>query len=281
MNFGTHISSAGGVQNAPLNAHKIGCETYQFFSRSPQGGPAPKLISEVIKEFKDNNKKYNFKNYYIHAPYYINLASTKNEIYKNSIRILREELERGSLLGAKGMMFHPGSAKELNRKDAILKVSKAITEILKNYSGTCKLLIENSAGAGNVIGDDFEEIAEIIKKQSTINKGKIGICLDTCHAFASGYDLRDKKVLQKTLNEFNKIIGLKKLMVIHLNDSKHELNSHKDRHEHLGQGKIGLDGFRAIIKELRFKNMDFILETPNDSQRVKDFKILKKLRNKK
>jgi len=211
MNFGAHISAANGVQNAPLNANKLGCETYQFFSRPPQGGKSPKLTLEIVKEFKDNNKKNNFKNYYIHSPYYINLASTNNKIYKSSIRILREELERGDLLGAKGMMFHPGSAKDLSRQQGIKLVSKGITEILKNYKGKCKLLIENSAGAGNVIGDQFKEITTIIKTQSTVNRKKIGVCFDTCHAFASGYDFRNKKAIKKTLDEFNKKIGLKKL----------------------------------------------------------------------
>lgn len=292
MNFGAHISAAGGVQNAPVNAEKLGCECYQFFSRPPQGGKAPVLTPKDVAEFEANNKKYNFKNYYIHAPYFINLASTNNRIYHGSISVLKQELERGNFLNAKGLMFHPGSAKDLSRAQALTRVSKAIIEILKNYSGKCKLLIENSAGAGNVIGDDFDEIAEIIlqvekyfrknkelARRSFSGGGKVlGICFDTCHAFASGYDLRDKKSVKQTLNEFNKKIGLKKLAVIHLNDSAHVYNSHKDRHEHLGEGKIGLAGFHAIIKEPRLKNMDFILETPGEKGRENDLEILKKIR---
>lgn len=274
MLIGAHISAAGGVNNAPVNAHKLGCECYQFFSRSPRGGQAPELTPEIINEFKQNNKKYNLKNYYIHSPYYINLASEKNNIYHGSIEVLREELERGSQLDAGGMMFHIGSSKDLGQKEAIKKVVAGLKEILKGYSGSCQPLLEISAGAGNIIGDTFEEIAEIINK---VENNKLGVCFDTAHAFESGYDLRDKKTVKKIFDEFDKIIGLKRLKLIHINDSKTDFGSHHDRHEHIGQGKIGVEGFRAIINEPRLKNINLILETPTDTGIVKDMKLLKKL----
>lgn len=290
MKFGTHISAAGGVFNAPLNAYKNDCECYQFFSRSPQGGKAPELTSEIIKKFKDNNKKYGFKDFYIHAPYYINLASAKNNIYHGSISVLRQELERGSLLGAKYLMTHLGSAKELTRRDALQCVSKAIEKILTGYKGSTEFLIEISAGAGEVIGDTFEEIAEIIKSVGTgldLSKTrtrelslqkKIGVCFDTAHAFESGYDLRKPASVKNVLANFDKTIGLKKLKLIHLNESMTELGSHKDRHEHLGFGKIGLKGIETLIKDPRLKNMNYILETPTDEGTLNDLKILKKMR---
>lgn len=160
MLIGAHVSATGGFENAPENAHKAGCEVFQFFSRSPRGGKAPELTSDVIKEFKDSIKKYEQKECYIHAPYYINLASKKNNIYHGSIAVLREELERGTQLGAKYMMTHLGSAKDLGKKEAIKKVIKGITEILDGYSGSCQLLLEMSAGAGNIIGDTFQEIVK-------------------------------------------------------------------------------------------------------------------------
>lgn len=279
MQFGTHISASGGVFNAPINAHKNGCECYQFFSRSPQGGQAPKLTLEIIKKFKENNKKFGFKDFYIHAPYYINLASAKNNVYYGSISVLREELERGSLLGAKYLMTHLGSAKELDRRDALKRVSQGIEKILTGYKGSTEFLIEISAGAGEIIGDTFEEIAEILRSVKNIDiRKKIGICFDTAHAFESGYDLSTPVAVKKVLNNFDKTIGLKKLKLIHLNESMTELGSHKDRHEHLGFGKIGLAGIEALITDKRLKKMNYILETPTDTGTLKDLKILKKIR---
>ncbi len=283
MKIGAHISAAGGVQNAPINAHKIGCECYQFFSRSPRGGKAPELSQEIVKKFQSNNKKYNLNNYYIHAPYYINLASSNNRIYYGSISVLREELERGTKLKAKGMMFHPGSAKDLGGKTAKQKVVKGLKEIIKGYQGSCQLLIEISAGAGMVIGDSFNEIGELIKKTETKStKNMLGVCFDTAHAFASGYDLRDSKAVKKIFDEFDKLIGLNRLKLIHVNDSKTQLNSRKDRHANLGEGEIGLRGFEAIIKEKRLNKIDLILETPGgEADRKKDIKKLKQIRDKK
>jgi deoxyribonuclease-4 len=282
--IGAHISAAGGVQNAPLNAHKHGAECYQFFSRSPQGGKVADLTPKIIQEFKSNNKKYHFKNFYIHSPYYINLASSNNRIFWGSISALKEELKRGSQLNVRGMMFHIGSAKDLGQKQAMAKVIRGLKEVVKDYTGSCQPLLEISAGAGLIIGDSFEEIAEIIKKTETKkNKGLLGVCFDTAHAFESGYDLKNQKAVKKTFDDFNKIIGLKRLKVIHANDSKTELGSHSDRHEHLGYGKIGLGGFQAIIKYFQNKKIkiDFIMETPTDEGILKDIKLLKKIRDKK
>ncbi|MFH1456746.1 MAG: deoxyribonuclease IV [Patescibacteria group bacterium] len=290
MLIGTHISVAGGVDNAPLNAHNIGCEVFQFFSRSPRGGKAPKLTDEVIKNFRNNLKKYNQQECYIHAPYYINLASNKKNIYQGSIFVLKEELERGSKLGVKYLMTHLGSAKDLGDKKAIQQVTAGISQVFKNYTGSCQFLIEMSAGSGQIIGDTFEEIAQIVSSVR-VSSGKtakqIGVCYDTAHAFESGYDMRDEKSVKKTLDEFDKILGLDKLKLIHANDSKTYLGSRIDRHEHIGQGKIGLNGFKALLKVLSAsggKNINLILETPAGKEkadmRVDDIKILKKIRDK-
>jgi deoxyribonuclease-4 len=278
MLFGTHISASGGVQNAPKNASIAECEVFQFFSRSPRGGKAPILNSKTINEFKENCKKYKQIESYIHAPYYINLASAKNNIYFGSISVIREELERGSLLGVKYIMTHLGSAKDLGKKEALKKVAKGIEKILNNYNGSTQFLIEMSAGSGEIIGDTLEEVAHIVLSSVSI-KDKVGVCLDTAHAFASGYDLRDKKSVKKFLDDFDKIIGLKKLKLIHLNDSVYDLGSKKDRHAHLGFGKIGKKGFEALVKEPRLKNVNFILETPTELGALKDIRFLKKARD--
>ena len=280
MNIGAHVSIAGGIDQAPLYAKEAGCECFQFFSRSPRGGHAPELTEPLVKSFKDNCRKNNILNSYIHTPYYINLASTNNRIRYGSIKVIREELERASILGVRYVMSHLGSANDLTRTKAIQKVIEGIKKILDGYKGSALFLIENSAGSGNIIGDQFEEISEIIKGIPLSVRNKVGVCLDTCHAFASGYDLRNKKAIDKTLKEFDARIGLSKLKMIHGNDSMTEINSRVDRHEHIGMGKIGKEGFKEIINHPKLKKLDLILETPADG-RQDDIKMLKGLISKK
>jgi deoxyribonuclease-4 len=186
MNIGAHVSIAGGIDQAPLYAKEAGCECFQFFSRSPRGGKAPDLTDGLVKSFKDNCKKNGLVNSYIHTPYYINLASKNNRIRFGSINVIREELERASVLGVKYVMTHLGSANDLSRDQAVKQVIEGIKKILSGYKGSSLFLIENSAGSGNIIGDSFDEIATIIREVPS--KDKLAVCFDTCHAFASGYD---------------------------------------------------------------------------------------------
>jgi deoxyribonuclease IV len=279
ISIGAHVSAAGDLALAPFRAAEIGCECFQFFSRPPQGGPAKPITPEQAKRFKDNMKKAGQTACYIHAPYYINLASANGRIYHGSISVLRQELERGDALGAAGMMFHVGSARDLGEKEALKKAVAGLKEILRGYSGRTKLLLEISAGAGLVIGDSFGEIAALIGKLSAREKNKIGVCFDTAHAFASGYDLRGQKAVRKTFAEFDKVLGVKNLCLIHANDSKVELNAKKDRHENIGQGKIGLAGFEAIIALARKRGINLIVETSSDEGRKKDVDALKRMRD--
>ncbi|MBT3690528.1 deoxyribonuclease IV, partial [bacterium] len=241
---------------------------------------APILTKELVKSFKDSMKENNISAGYIHTPYYINLASIKDRIRNGSIEVIRDDLERASILGIPYIMTHLGSANDLPRDKAIKQVTAGISKIMKGYKGSAMFLVENSAGSGNIIGDRFEEINEIISKLPKKYKKKIGVCLDTCHAFASGYDLRDKKSVEKTLNEFNKHIGLKLLKLIHLNDSKTDLGGKVDRHENIGKGKIGLNGLTAFVNHPKLKNMPMVLETPMDDLggHTKDIKLIKKIR---
>lgn len=272
MNIGAHVSIAGGIQNAPKNAADWGCEVMQIFTRSPQGGKAPELTPELVKDFKAAIKKYRIKNFYIHAPYYINFASANNRIRYGSVSVIRDELERGSLIGAKYVMTHLGSGKELGEKAATTKTIEMLKKTLDGYAGTTKLLIENSAGAGAIIGDDLKELAEIIKG---VNSPAIaGICLDTQHSFASGYDWRDFK---KTIARIEKEIGLDKIKLFHTNDSLTDFNSNRDRHEHIGQGKIGLEAFKNILAFAEKNNIDMILETEWPAVK-EDVTLLKSLR---
>ncbi|HRY37057.1 MAG TPA: deoxyribonuclease IV [Candidatus Magasanikbacteria bacterium] len=276
MLFGAHVSVGGGIQNAPKNAADIGCEVFQIFTRSPQGGFVPEINETAVRQFLDGVKMYDLKEWYVHTPFFINFASGNPRIKHSSISVVREELERASLLQAKYLMTHLGSYKDLGHDLGCAQVVQCLAEMLKDYKGKTKFLVEISAGSGEIIGDTFEEIAEIIHHPK-LKKYKIGVCFDTQHAFASGYDLRDEKAVEKTLEKFDKIIGLENLKLIHGNDSLTEFGSHKDRHEHIGYGLIGKKGFEAMIKNIKLKDINFILETEYDLV-IEDLKLLKKIR---
>lgn len=284
MLFGSHVSAAGGVEKAPERAAAVACEVFQFFSRPPQGGPPGKLTPEVVKAFRENCKKFGQAENYIHAPYYINFASPKSSTRYGSSSVIREELERGSELGVSYLMTHLGSSREVGDKQGMLYLVDGLARVLDGYTGSTQFLLENSAGAGKVIGDTFEELAEIIERTEKKNKkfkGKIGICFDTCHAFTSGYDLRNKASVKKTLDMFDKLIGLERLKLIHCNDSMAGFGEHKDRHEHLGKGEIGLEGFKALVQEKRLARLNFVLETPKDTPQddPRNLAVLKKFRS--
>lgn len=272
MNIGCHVSILNSIAEAPKRAHDLDCECLQMFTRAPQGGKAPELTEDLIKKFRLEAKSYKLKAIYIHAPYYINFASANNRIRYGSSGIIRDELERGSLLGAKYLMTHLGSAKELGLKEALKQTAEMLKKSLEGYNGSTKLLIENSAGAGEIIGDDLAEIAKIIKDAD--NENIAGICLDTQHSFASGYDWTD---FEKTLEKIDKEIGLDKIKLLHANDSASDLASHKDRHAHIGQGKIGLENFQKIVAFAQKNNIDMICETEHEKVR-EDMEILKNLR---
>jgi len=284
MLFGTHVSAAGDMAEAPARAAEVGAECFQFFSRPPQGGTGKPVTDELAKRFIANCKKYKQAEWYVHAPYYINFASANNRISYGSISIIREELERASLLKTKYLMAHLGSAKDLGQKKAMTQTVDGLAKMLKGYKGYTQFLIEISAGAGSVIGDTFEEVAEIIERvEKKLRKPKlIGVCFDTAHAFASGYDLRTKTSVNATFKEFDKVIGLNRLKMSHCNDSKAELGERKDRHENLGKGFIGLEGFKAIVKHPKLQKINLILETPkkNPIDDPKNLKILKQMRGK-
>lgn len=275
MYFGAHVSIAGGIDKAPERAVAIGCEVFQIFSRPPQGGNAVKISEALAEVFQTNFKKHNQKEFYIHTPYIINLASTDERIKSNSIRLIREDLERGSALGARYVMTHLGSAKELDRATANKMIVENLKKVFdKNYE--TELLIEISAGAGNIIGASFEDLAYFIEN---LKGYKIGICLDTAHMFASGYDLRTGEAVKTTFDLFDKIVGFKHLKLFHLNDSKIGLGERKDRHDHIGDGKIGIAGFEALAREPRLQKFNFICETESDKV-AEDIKIMKQLREK-
>jgi deoxyribonuclease-4 len=283
MKFGVHISinvaKTGGIAFAPVTAQKMGCEVFQMFSRSPQGGKAPELTPEIVDGFRAALKETKIPRHYIHTPYYINFASTNPRIKYGSISVVRSELERGSLLGTHTVMTHIGTAREVGRAKAVAMAIEGMCKVLKGYSGSTFLALELAAGSGEVLAATFEEMNKILSGvRKKIRHAPIGVCLDTAHVFASGYDLRTPEAVDATLTAFGKVIGLDALRVIHSNDSLADLGEKKDRHAHLGKGKIGLEGFEALVQDSRLREIDLILETPHDPQIRHDLRFLKSFR---
>lgn len=274
MLLGAHVSASGGLFNAPKNAAELGLECFQFFSRPPQGGKVNPIAKEDALAFLRACDGHGLSSWYIHAPYVINLASKEARIRASSVEILRGELERGSLLKTAAMMFHPGSASGVGEEQGLALVVEGIKKILKGYKGTTRLLIEISAGAGMVMGDRFEEVRAML---DGVDDGRLGVCFDTAHAFASGYDLRTSAAVAATMKEFDRVVGLGSLELSHCNDSKVDLGERKDRHEHIGKGMIGAAGFDAIVRSPAFKDVNLILETPPDEV-AQDLAALKRFR---
>lgn len=295
MKIGCHVSIAGGICNAPERASVLGCEVFQMFTRSPQGGSAPEINNEVVKKFKEEMKKWRQSDCYIHAPYYINLASANPKTREASVRVIREELERGSFIGAKYLMTHLGSSTSFKKaqdelltasnsqdpeEEALKLVADGIRAVMKAYEGTTIFLLEISAGSGNIIGNTFEELCQIldyIKMHDVMTYHNIGICLDSAHMFASGYDIKSKAGFEATINVIKNTVGMEKIKLIHANDSKVGLGEKKDRHEHVGMGKMGKEGFVNLMTA--FSGIDFVLETEHDLVR-QDILKLKEIRTK-
>ncbi|HVY55468.1 MAG TPA: deoxyribonuclease IV [Thermodesulfobacteriota bacterium] len=277
MKFGAHVSIAGGIDKAPERAHALGCECFQIFTRSPRGGKPPALSKDLVDSFMESCSTYGLPDYYIHTPYYINLASEKKELRRSSIAIIREELERGSLIGAKYVMTHLGSSKGMDRARAVDMVTEGIASILEGSDDlSTELLLENTAGQGETIEDTFEELARIL---ADVGHPRLGVCLDTAHLLASGYDIRNKSSLDDTLTALASMIDPGRVKLIHGNDSKAGLGEKKDRHEHIGKGKIGAEGFRAVLSSPILKKLDMIVEIPPEEV-APDLELLKRMRDK-
>jgi len=274
MKFGAHVSISGGIDKAPSRAFELGCECFQMFTRSPRGGVPPPLDSKIIDTFLNECSKYNLSDYYVHTPYYINLASENGNIRSASISIIKEDLKRGSSLGVKYVMTHLGSSMRIGKREAIIKAIEALRQVLDQTTYPTNLLLENSAGQGETIGNTFEELAEILDK---VGAPDLGICLDTAHLLASGYDIRTKDTVNNTIQNFDSIVGLGKLKLLHGNDSKVGLGERKDRHEHIGKGKIGEMGFKSIVNNHHLIDIDMIVETPVEKV-DDDIKNLKRLK---
>ena len=272
LNIGCHLSISKGYENMGKETLEIEANTFQFFTRNPRGGKIKELNVEDINNLLELMKKNNFSKILAHAPYTTNLCSDKEDIREFAKNMMKEDLERMEYLPGNMYNFHPGSHVGQGVEQGIEYIVKALNEVLiKNQSTT--VLLETMAGKGTEIGRSFEELKTIIDKVSL--KEKLGVCLDTCHINDAGYDVSD---IDKALNEFDKIIGLKYLKAIHLNDSMNELGSHKDRHQKIGEGTIGITNFEKIINHPVLRDLPFYLETPNDlTGYAKEISLLRNL----
>ena len=275
------MSIAGGLEKALERGDKIDCRTIQIFTKNNNQWKARKITDEDLQRFHSLFNKSRISPVIAHDSYLINLASPDPELHRKSMESFFEEMERCEKLKIPYLVFHPGAHRGSGEKTALKKIAHSLNLLLKKGKGfKVSLLIETTAGQGTSLGYKFEHLAEIINKVR--QKKSIGVCVDTCHIFAAGYDITTQKGYKKTFETFNKLIGLDKLKVFHLNDSKKKFGSRVDRHEHIGKGFLGLNPFRFLVNDKRFKNVPKILETPKGpdlKEDVANLKVLKKLIN--
>ena len=275
--IGAHVSAAGGVENAPLNALEIGADAFALFVKNQRQWNAKALEVESINKFNENLKLANIKKEHVlpHNSYLINLGHPDTEKRKKSINAFIDEIQRANLLGLKMINFHPGShLREISENECLENISNSINFIIANTSDV-RLVIENTAGQGSNLGYKLEHLAYLIDK--TQNKQRIGVCIDACHFFAGGYDLRSKESYKKTMSEFDKLVGYKYLSGMHLNDSKNSLGIKKDRHESIGKGTIGLEAFENIMRDENIDEIPLILETINPEIWADEIKLLRQM----
>ncbi len=263
MKFGFHVSIGGGFKKVPLRAYELKCETAQIFSTTPRGWVYKPIDKKDAEELKKGLKKYKIDPFVIHLPYLPNLASPDRTLYNKSKKALIEDLRRTEILGGKYLVIHPGAYMNSTLEDGIERIIRAINEAFRKVKNKVFLLLENTAGEGTEIGRTFAELKSII--DGIDEKKRVGIVLDTAHAFEGGYDVSTKRGLEETLEEIDKYIGLNKLYLLHLNDSYTPFNSRKDRHWHIGKGYIGEDGFKRIINHPVLSKLPAIMETPRKS----------------
>ncbi|MDY0199411.1 MAG: deoxyribonuclease IV [Tenuifilaceae bacterium] len=259
--IGAHVSAAGGVENAPVNAHEIGAKAFAFFTKNQRQWVATPLTQQSITEFKKRCEKYGFEPKHIlpHDSYLINLGHPESAALEKSRATFLDEIQRCEQLGLDRLNFHPGSSlRKIDDEECLNTIAESINITLRKTKGV-KAVIENTSGQGSNMGYTFEHLAYIIDRVE--DKERVGVCIDTCHAYTAGYDIKSAEGYDKTWTHFDEVVGFSKLMGMHLNDSKKELGSRVDRHHSLGQGLIGINLFKRMMNDSRFNDIPLILET--------------------
>ena len=275
---GAHVSAGGGVENAPLNAKAIGAKAFALFTKNQRQWKAKPLTNDNIEKFRQNCEDAGYLPEHVlpHDSYLINLGHPEKEGLEKSRDAFLDEMQRCEQLGLKLLNFHPGSHLKKIEEDACLKrIAESINIALDKTKGV-SAIIENTAGQGTNMGFMFEHLAAII--DNVDDKKRVGVCLDTCHTFTAGYDLRTKKAFKATMDEFEKIVGFKYLSAMHLNDSKPDLGARVDRHQSIGKGKLGVDPFRFIMNDKRFDEIPMVLETIDDTIWAEEIELLYSLK---
>jgi len=257
--IGCHLSSSAGFYAMGKEATKIGADTFAFFTRNPRGGSAKTIEQADVDKLLEHMKEHNFGKLVAHAPYTMNVCAAKEDIREFSVNMLKDDLKRMEYLPGNYYNFHPGSHVKQGTEVAIPMIADALNQALFEECQTT-VLLETMAGKGSEVGRNFEEIREIIDKVTLNNK--VGVCLDTCHIWDGGYDVVND--IDGVLAEFDKVIGLDRLKAVHMNDSKNDRDSHKDRHEKIGEGFLGLEAIKRIVTHPLLQDKPFILETPNE-----------------
>jgi len=263
MRFGFHVSIAGSLDKSVDRAKGLGCSTFQIFTRNPRGWAFSDLDAVVASTFRGKLAESGIAPVLDHMPYLPNLASANGEVYGKSVKALKAELKRCDTLGVPYLVTHLGSHLGAGAEKGRRRLIRALASTLADAEAGCMVLLENTAGQKNSLGTTFEDLAAIMDGIS--HPDRIGFCFDTCHAVGSGYDLRRRGT--RILDELEEVIGLERLKAVHLNDSKGGLGSHLDRHEHIGMGAIGEDGFRTLLHDGRLRAIPMIMETPLDARR--------------
>jgi len=272
--LGAHVSASGGVENAPVNAHNIGARAFGLFTKNQKQWFANPLTKGSITKFRENCEKFDYKPFQIlpHDSYLINLGHPEREQLEKSRISFLDEMQRCEQLGLDRLNFHPGShLRQISEDECLTRIAESINIILDKTKGVTAV-IENTAGQGSNLGHTFEQIAFIIGKVE--DKTRIGVCIDTCHAYTSGYNIKTPEGFASTFNLFEKTVGFRYLRGMHINDSKKELATRVDRHDNIGKGFLGEDVFRMVMNDSRFDNMPLILETPEESMWEEEIKRL-------
>ncbi|MCS4537669.1 MAG: deoxyribonuclease IV [Thaumarchaeota archaeon] len=275
--IGIHVSISGSIDKAVDRAKELGCTTFQIFTRNPRGWKFSDLKEEDTKNFRKKLASSDLVSPLDHMPYLPNLATPEGQIYKQSVHILTAELKRSAALGIPYVVAHVGSHKGKGIAYGIKRVTDACNMALKEADNNSMILLEITAGTKNSVGSTFEHLRQII--DGIRANSRVGVCFDTCHAFAAGYDISRKEGVQRTIKLLDEIIGLERVNAVHANDSKGPLGSGLDRHEHIGLGYIGEKGFRELFSHKHFKDLPMVLETPIDGRRddVGNIKKLKQI----
>jgi deoxyribonuclease-4 len=259
MLIGAHVSSGGGLVHAVERGEERGAEAIQIFHQSPRAWRPTRYTEEDFAAFRERFAESSVESVHIHAVYLINVASDDKEVRRKSLESLTHALTVGDAIGAGGVIVHPGSGKGQKPEPTFKRAGKAYREALARTE-RCPLLFENTAGAGFTIGRTFEELAKMIEVSGSAER--LGVCLDSCHLYASGYEVRDRKAFKSVVDEFDDIVGIGRLGALHLNDSMAPFGSNRDRHANLGEGELGEEGLRVFLGEKRFKALPVLLEVP-------------------